>query len=78
LKAGGKWKVEEISEETEFANRTVQGHLRYGVELGFIERSDEGYSPTQRGYDLGFEPELNDTTEEQFLQGVLSSVVYVL
>lgn len=78
LKSGGKWSAEEISEETEFAKRTAQGHVRYGVELGFINRSDDGYSPTQRGYDFGFETGLNETTEDLFLHGVLESDIYLL
>lgn len=77
LKAGGKWSAEEISEETEFAKRTAQGHVRYGVELGFIDSSDNSYSPTQRGYDFGFESGLNEKTEKLFLDGVLESDIYI-
>lgn len=78
LKAGGRWTASEIAEETEFAERTVRGHVRYGEELGFINRDEGGYTPTERGYELGFEPELNETTEELFLQGVLEADLYLV
>lgn len=78
LSAGGIWSSSELAEETEFAKRTTQGHIRYGEELGFIERDEEGLSPTDRGYELGFQSELNNETEELFLQGILESEFYLL
>lgn len=78
LKAGGKWTLSEIAEETGFAERTARGHIKYGIKLGFISRSDEEITPTERGYDFGFEPELNETTEELFLQAVLESDFYLI
>lgn len=78
LTAGGTWTSSELAEKTEFAERTARGHIRYGEELGFIERKEEGLSPTERGYDLGFQTGLNEETGKLFLQGILESEFYVL
>lgn len=77
LRSGGTWTSEELEEDTNFASRTLRGHLRYGEELGFVERAEEGISNTQPGFDLGFEEEFTEKTEKLFLQGVLKSEFYV-
>jgi len=77
LKAGGVWESDEISEKIDSSPRTIRGNARYGSELGFVEISEKGYLPTQRGYDLGFEKGLNEKTERIFLNGVLESKIYI-
>ena len=78
LREGGTWSLSEISEETGFAKRTARGHTRYGEELGFVKREEGGISLTERGYELGFEPELNEETQELFFDGVLENDFYAL
>ena len=77
LRAGGTWTTEELEEDTNFASRTLRGHLRYGEELGFVKRGEDGISNTQSGFDLGFEEKFNEKTAKLFLQGVLESDFYV-
>lgn len=77
LRSGGTWTLQELEDDTNFASRTLRGHLRYGEELGFVERAEEGISNTQLGFDLGFEEEFNEKTEKLFLQGVFKSEFYV-
>lgn len=76
LRKGGKWSISEIASESEFAKRTAQGHVRYGEELEFIERTEGDISPKERGYELGFKSELNEETHELFLEGILESDFY--
>lgn len=78
LRSGGKWSISELAEESEFAERTARGHIKYGEELGFIERTEEGVSPTERGYELGFQSELNEESQELFRDGLLESKIYFL
>lgn len=78
LRTGGKWSISDIAEETDFSNRTARGHIRYGEELGFIQRTEEGISPTERGYSLGFQTEFDDETQELFFDSILESDFYFL
>lgn len=78
LREGGTWSMSGIADEAGLANRTARGHVRYGEDLGFIKREEEGISLTERGYELGFEPTLNDETQNLFLDGVLENSFYTL
>lgn len=78
LKQKGQWTVFELAEENESSERTVRRILRYGDDLGFISRTEGKITLTERGYDLGFEPELNDSTNQHFINAVLEYDFYCL
>jgi len=77
LSQGGRWSLSEIAEESNHSDRNIRDTLRYGEELGFIEQTDENvWKLEPRGFDLGFEENLNSATEELFEAGIKSSREY--
>lgn len=77
LSEKGEWETAELSERTGDSERTLYRHLRYGDELGFVEREHGKPSLTNDGYDLGFEDEFSDT-KEHFLDALLEFDFYAL
>lgn len=76
LKQRGNWTVSGLADEDDSSERTVRRILRYGEDLGFIDRAEGEITLTESGYDLGFEPNLNDNTNQYFLDAVLGYDFY--
>lgn len=76
LSMGGEWTDEKIIEETDLAGNTARNTISYGIELGLIKEDDGKIELTPSGFDLGYEEELSDTTEDFFRQGISESKIY--
>ena len=81
LKQGGNWTIDEIGDEVDVTSDKAINHtISYGRKLGFINSIEdgEGIEASSRGFELGYEEELNENTEELFQDGIVEYDEYVV
>lgn len=79
MESGGKWTSDEIKEEDsiDMATRNINGTLDYGVKLGFLDKSEDGYSPTSEGFELYYDQDDEEKVAELFREMVKNYRPYI-
>ena len=79
MESGGSWTSDEIEDENdiELDKRNINGTLDYGVGLGFIEKSDEGYNPSSKGFELYYSRDNNEKVADILKESVRDFEPYV-
>ena len=75
LSSGGSHTKSKISEESPLSDSSINGVLKYGERLNFIEETEDGYKLTKKGFDLPFVSGENER-QKLFREAILSYDVY--
>jgi len=72
----GELSRDEIAEKADIGSSLISDNIHFGVQLGFLEETEDSVRATNRGITASYAEEGDDDLEEQFIDGIRSYSLY--